>query len=245
MFTTATAFQEFAFIVKYCPFTSTVGAHSLFLINYKQKKNSLVFRTYDYPKRCAQINFISRMTSIMHKNDVGCWSWFYMTPNPKVSACGEPGLVDRVLASHAGSRGFDSQRGHMSERFFRSNRPGYPHPVSSELGNSGIRVASVIAVSLNVDGGVRLIKPPKLCMCTQNTTNTTRTDARRRVWGQWSRTAEPLGERRYENWNTHTSVRIMVVSAYLSGMSLVYVRADQNCFSSGPFSVKTGLNDIT
>ena len=46
---------------------------------------------------------------------------------------GEPGLVDRVLALHAGSRGFDSHRGHMSERFFRSNRPGYPHPVSSEL----------------------------------------------------------------------------------------------------------------
>ena len=29
----------------------------------------------------------------------------------------------------------------MSERFFQSNRPGYPHPVSSELENSGIRVA--------------------------------------------------------------------------------------------------------
>ena len=45
-----------------------------------------------------------------------------------------------MLALHAGSRGFDSHRGHMSERFFRSNRPGYPHPVSSELENSGIRV---------------------------------------------------------------------------------------------------------
>ena len=54
---------------------------------------------------------------------------------------GEPGLVDRVLALHAGSRGFDSHREHMFERFFRSNRPGYPHPVSSELENSGIRVA--------------------------------------------------------------------------------------------------------
>ena len=41
----------------------------------------------------------------------------------------------------AGSRGFDSHRRHMSERFFPSNRPGYPHPVSSELENSGIRVA--------------------------------------------------------------------------------------------------------
>ena len=50
-------------------------------------------------------------------------------------------LVDRVLALHAGSRGFDSHRGHMSERFFWSNRPGYSYPVSSELENSGIRVA--------------------------------------------------------------------------------------------------------
>ena len=69
----------------------------------------------------------------------------------------------------------------MSERFFRSNRPGYLHPVSSELENSGIRVGSVIAMSLNISGGVCLIKPAKLCMCTQNTTNTTRTYARRRV----------------------------------------------------------------
>ena len=50
--------------------------------------------------------------------------------------CGEPGPVDRVLALHTGSRGFDSHWGHMSEQFFQSNRPGYPHPVSS-----GIRVA--------------------------------------------------------------------------------------------------------
>ena len=40
---------------------------------------------------------------------------------------------------------------------------------------------SVTAVSLNVGGGVRFIKPAKLYMCMQNTTNTTRTDARRRV----------------------------------------------------------------
>ena len=54
---------------------------------------------------------------------------------------GEPGLVDSVLALHAGSRGFDPHRGYMSERFFRFSRPGYAHPVSSELENSGIRVA--------------------------------------------------------------------------------------------------------
>ena len=58
-----------------------------------------------------------------------------------ITSSGEPGLVDRVFALHAGSRGFDSHRGHMSERFSRSNRPGYPHPVSSEPENSGIRVA--------------------------------------------------------------------------------------------------------
>ena len=51
----------------------------------------------------------------------------------------EPGLVDMVLALHAGSRKFDSHQGIC--RFFQSNRPGYPHPVSSELENSGIRVA--------------------------------------------------------------------------------------------------------
>ena len=49
--------------------------------------------------------------------------------------------MDRVLTLHAGSRRFDSHRRNMSERFFRSNRPGFPHPVSSELENSGIRVA--------------------------------------------------------------------------------------------------------
>ena len=56
---------------------------------------------------------------------------------------GEPGLVDWVLAMHAESRGFDSHRGHMSERFFRSNRPGYPHPVSSELERVAVGDCSV------------------------------------------------------------------------------------------------------
>ena len=94
---------------------------------------------------------------------------------------GEPGLVDRVLALHTGSRGFDSHRGHMSERFFRSNRPGYSHPVSSELETSGIRVA-VGDCSVTER---RRWRPPyqtgKTVHGMQNTTNTTRTDARRRV----------------------------------------------------------------
>ena len=49
--------------------------------------------------------------------------------------------MDRVFVVHAGSRGFDFHRRHMSERFSRSNRPGYHHPVCSKLENSGIRVA--------------------------------------------------------------------------------------------------------
>ena len=53
----------------------------------------------------------------------------------------------------------------MSEWFFRSSRPGYPHPVCSELENSGIRL--MIAVSLNVCSGIQLIKLAKLYTCTQ------------------------------------------------------------------------------
>ena len=63
----------------------------------------------------------------------------YQNRDSRVS--GAPGLVDRVVAVHAGSRGFDSHRRHMPERFFRSNRPGYPHPVCSELEKRGFRVA--------------------------------------------------------------------------------------------------------
>ena len=53
----ATTFQEFIFIVKYCPFTFTFGARSLSSIRYKQKKILLVFRTYAYPNRCAKMKF--------------------------------------------------------------------------------------------------------------------------------------------------------------------------------------------
>ena len=105
----------------------------------------------------------------------------YTTSSVKTMLSGEPGLVDRVLALHAGSRGFHSHRGHMSEQFFRSNRPGYPHPVSSELENSGIRVA-VGDCSVTER---RRWRPPyqtgKTVHVHANTTNTTRTDARRRV----------------------------------------------------------------
>ena len=84
---------------------------------------------------------------------------------------GALGLVDSVFAVHAGSRGFDFHRRHMAQQFFRYNRPGYPHPVRTQRALNWKLVVSewrsVIAVSLNVGGGVRLIKPAKLYMCTQ------------------------------------------------------------------------------
>ena len=49
--------------------------------------------------------------------------------------------MDMVLALHAGGRGSTPTGGTCPNDFFRSNRPGYPHTVSSELENSGIRAA--------------------------------------------------------------------------------------------------------
>ena len=66
-----------------------------------------------------------------------------------------------------------------------------------------VSLRSVIAVSLNVGGGIRLSKPAKVHMCTQ-------THYRYDEYGHTApgvrshgTTAEPLGERRYENWITH------------------------------------------
>ena len=112
---------------------------------------------------------------------------------------GAPGLVDRVFAFHAGSRGFDSNRRHMSERFFRSNRPEYPHPVCSELENSGIRVA-ISDWSVTERRGWC---PPYQ---TGETVHVHTNTLRRRCARPWFSTAESLGERRYESWITHTHI---------------------------------------
>ena len=96
----------------------------------------------------------------------------------------------------------------------------------------------MVAVSLNVGGGVCLIKPAKQYMCTQNTTTTTRTDVRRRVWyvRQWFRTAEPLGERRYENWNIHTRTHThniwLQMAQWLLGLSLKFSYYENLCLKS-------------
>ena len=123
-------------------------------------------------------------------------------PSSKVS--GESGQMDRVLALLAGSQGFDSHRGHMSERFFRSNRPGYLHPVSSELENSGIRVA-VGDCSVTKR---RRWRPP--CKTSKTVHVHEKHYKHNRGWThgtgcvrQLFYTTEPLWERCYENTHTH------------------------------------------
>ena len=118
--------------------------------------------------------------------------------------------MDRVLALHAGSRGFDSHQGNMSEQFFWSNRPRYPHPVSSEREHSGIRVG---VGDCSVTEGRRWRLPyqtGKTVHVHENTTNTTRTDARRRVCAamvlyRWATWGTSLRELEY----THTQCHIV------------------------------------
>ena len=114
---------------------------------------------------------------------------------------GAPSLWDRVLAVHAGSRGFDSQRRHMSERFSdpldqdirtQCALRWKKHEVVSEW-------RSVIAVLLNVSGGVRLIKLHCTCTCKNPTNITMRTHGAGCARPGFC-TAKPLEERRYENW---------------------------------------------
>ena len=102
---------------------------------------------------------------------------------------------------------------YISKHFFRSNRPGYPHPVSSELENSGIRVA-VGDCSVTER---RRWRPPYQTGKTAHVHAKTLQTQRGRTHGagcvrQWFRTAEPLGERRYENWNTHTKLHNLELS---------------------------------
>ena len=79
---------------------------------------------------------------------------------------------------HAGSRWFDSHRRHMSERFFfRSNGP-----VCSELENSSLRVAIGDCSVTERRQLYQTLSNRQNCTCARkNTTNSTRTGARRRV----------------------------------------------------------------
>ena len=55
-----------------------------------------------------------------------------------LTVSGAPGLVGRVFAVHVGISA--PTCGTCPNNFFQSNRPGYPHPVCSELENSDIGV---------------------------------------------------------------------------------------------------------
>ena len=77
-------------------------------------------------------------------------------------------------------------------------------------------------MSLNVGGGVRLIKPAKLYMCTQNNTNTTKTVTRSQVCAARVHTAELLGgECPYENWVTHITQTFLACQYKSTGRAIV------------------------
>ena len=86
--------------------------------------------------------------------------------------------MDRVLAFHAGGRRFDSHRGHMSEQFFRSNRPGYPHPVSSVHEVLVIRLGDL---SLPRKSVVRLTDRPDMTLDVYRGRNITTTTIARMI----------------------------------------------------------------
>ena len=74
--------------------------------------------------------------------------------------------------------------------------------MSSELENSGIRV--VVGDCSVTEHRRTALSNRQNCACARKTLQTQR--GRTQGAGcvrQWFRTAEPLGERRYENWNTH------------------------------------------
>ena len=122
--------------------------------------------------------------------------------------------MDRVLALHAGSRGFNSHRGGGTclNDFSDSNRPGYPHPVTSELENSGIKVAVGDCSVTECRRWHPLIKPAKLHVHAEHYKHN---KDGRTVPGVCSNGPVPLshsGERRYENWNTHVPACCVPVS---------------------------------
>ena len=120
------------------------------------------------------------------------------------SLSGEPGIVDRVLALHAGSQGFDSHRGHKSEQFFQSNRLGYPHPVSSEMENKGIRV---VVGDCSVTERWRRRPPYQTGKTLHVHAKHYKHEDGRTAPGVCANGSVPLshsGGCRYENWNTHT-----------------------------------------
>ena len=79
-----------------------------------------------------------------------------------ISVSGAPGLVDKVFAVHAGSRGLTPSSGTCPNDF--------SNPIDQYIRTKCAlrgKWRSVIAVSLNVGSGIRLIKQAKEYMCRQ------------------------------------------------------------------------------
>ena len=116
-----------------------------------------------------------------------------------VSALGEaPGLVDRVFAVHTGSRGFDSHRREMSDRFF--------DPIDQNIRTQCALSWKIVVSewrSLTAVSAI-LYRQNFTRVCTTQQTRQGRTHGTGCA-GPWFRAAGPLRERRYENWITTTT----------------------------------------
>ena len=110
----------------------------------------------------------------------------------------------------------------MSELFFQSNRPGYPHPVCSELENSGIKVA---VDDCSVTGSRWWPTPYQTGKTVHVHANTQQTQ-RGQTYGiecarPWFHTAEPLGELHYKNMDyTHTDTKLSRIDGKLSSLMI-------------------------
>ena len=78
----------------------------------------LIFRTFTYMDKEMFLNLFKSLIRPHVEYATVVWSPVYKKDMIQIeNVNGEPGLVDRVLALHVGSRGFDSHRGHISEDF--------------------------------------------------------------------------------------------------------------------------------
>ena len=81
-------------------------------------------------------------------------------------------LLEKLLTVYAGSRGSTPTGGSCPNKFSDPIDQDIRTQCALSWKNVASEWWSVIAVSLNVGGGVRLIKPAKLYKCMQNTTHT-------------------------------------------------------------------------
>ena len=102
----------------------------------------LIFRTFTYMDKEMFLNLFKSLIRPHAEYATVVWSPVYKKDMIQIeNVNGEPGLVDHGARLARRKSRVRLPPGAHVRRFFRSNRPGYPHLVSSELENSGIRVA--------------------------------------------------------------------------------------------------------